>query len=223
MFNRRLFATGLLVTAFGVLAIGTPTEAKIRHRRPSREPVRESFNQGGFQLYAGLGGQGYQIEDSDYEFLDDRGSEGMFFLGAAVGLGDEVSLFVEGAGSQHQTDIGDVTFGYTHVGLKVAPSASSGRSWQPYGKISAGAMFLLEDNQSHDSWHHHDRDGYSGPSVALTIGVDKFLSRHAALYGELGAMMGRLDTRVIDGRDRNLADNIGVTSARLQFGIRVRL
>ncbi len=223
MSAKRSFVIAILLAALGALAISTPSEARIRNRRPSREPARESFNQRGFQLYAGLGGQGYEIEDNDYAFLDDRGSEGMFFLGAAIGLSKDVSLFLEGAGSQHQTDIGDVVFGYTHIGLKVAPTAGNGRSWQPYGKISAGGMFLLEDDHPNDSWHHHDRNGYTGPSVALTVGIDKFLSRHAALYGELGAMMGRLETRIIDGQDHDLAHNVGVTSARLQFGIRVRL
>ena len=201
----------------------TSVEARIHDHRSRRHVERNRYTQEGFQIYAGFGGQGYQTEDNDYEFLDDRGSEGMFFLGAAVGLGDEVSLFLEGAGSHHETGIGDVTFGYTHLGLKIAPATGLDRSWQPYGKISGGAMFLLEGERHHGGWNHDDNAGYVGPSFALGIGVDKFLNRHVALYGEVGMMMGRLDTRVVDGHDYDLGDDIGVTSARLQFGIRLRL
>ena len=209
------------VALAGLILTAAPAEARVRHR--SRPAAGQDYTQGGFQLYGGFGGQGYQIEDNDYNFLNERSSDGMFFLGAAVGLGSNVSLFLEGAGSEHATDIGDVSFGYAHLGLKFAPNADRRRSWQPYGKISAGGMFLFEEDSYDHAWHHRDHNGYTGPSVALAIGVDKFLSRHAALYGEVGMMMGRFDTQVVNGRDYDLADDIGVTSARLQIGLRLRL
>jgi hypothetical protein len=224
--NMKTIRTAVIAMGAGIvlsLLTTTSIEARIRDHRSRRHIERNHYTQAGLQLYAGFGGQGYQIEDNDYAFLDDRGSEGMFFLGAAVGLGDEVSLFLEGAGSHHETGIGDISFGYTHLGLKVAPATGLDRSWQPYGKISGGAMFLLEGDRHHGRWTDDDNDGYVGPSFALGIGVDKFLSRNLALYGEVGMMMGRLDTRVVDGHDYDLADNIGMTSAKLQFGIRLRL
>ena len=97
--------------------LAASAEARVRRHRAPRNIEQDNFTQRGFRLYAGLGGQGYQIEDNDYSYLDDRGSEGMFFLGAAVRLGDEVSLFLEGAGSHHETGIGNCSFGYTHLGL----------------------------------------------------------------------------------------------------------
>jgi hypothetical protein len=211
----------ICVLIVGSLLTAASSDARVRHR--ARPRANQEYTQSGFQLYAGFGGQGYEIEDNDYAFPDERSSEGMFFLGAAVGLGINLSLFLEGAGSQHETDIAEVSFGYTHIGLKFAPNACRGRSWQPYGKISAGAMFLLEGDPCGHGWYHDDNNGYIGPSFALGIGVDKFLSRHAALYGEVGMMMGRFDTRVVNGHDHELADDIGVTSARLQFGVRLKL
>jgi hypothetical protein len=213
----------LVLAVAGVLVSSQLADARVRGRRQVRRVERENYTQAGFQLYAGFGAQGYEIVDDDYEQLDDQGSEGMLFLGAAVGVSDQVAIFLEGAGSEHETDMGDVTFGYTHIGLKFAPNAGRGRSWQPYGKISVGAMFLFEEDHSHIGWYHHDDDGYAGPSATLAIGIDKFLNRHAAIYGEVGMMMGRFDSRIVDGHDHELADKFGATSAKLQLGIRFRL
>jgi hypothetical protein len=205
------------------LVAAAPIEARVhRHRAPYR-PSQEEYTQRGLQFYAGFGGQGYEIEDDDYQYLDEHSSDGMFFLGAAVGLGRNVSLYLEGAGSEHETDIGDLAFGYTHIGLKYAPGAGRGRSWQPYGKVSAGAMFLLEEDAHGGCGCRDDDNGYIGPSFALGVGIDKFVSRHVALYGEVGMLMGRFNTRIVDGHDHELADEIGVSSARLQLGIRLRL
>lgn len=213
------------VAAVGALLMTTTCEARIRYRGRYSDRYRDNteYTQSGLQLYAGFGGQGYEIEDRDYNYLDPHSSEGMLFLGAAVGLSRSVALYIEGSGSQHETDMGDYTFGYTHVGLKYAPNSNRRSSWQPYGKVSVGAIYLLQDHWHERGWNHDDNNGYVGPSFAFGLGVDKFVNRHVAFYGEAGMLMGKFDRRTGDGYDYELGNDIGVASARLQFGIRVRL
>ena len=212
--------TVLMTLGVALLLVAQTANAQRRHHRNLVDP-RYDYTQGGFQLYAGFGGQGYEIEDNDYQYLDELDSDGMFFLGAAFGLNPRTSLYIEGAGSDHVTSVGNMTFGFAHIGVKYAPNTGYRNPWQPYGKASVGAIFLLEDNHAYDC---DCRDnGYVGPSLGLGVGVDRFISRRAALFGELGVLLGRFDSRIIDGEDYELVDKVGVTSGRLQFGLRFRL
>jgi len=214
-----------LKTWIGLAAIGAvllaaaPSEARVRQRDLS-DPDRD-YTQRGFQLYFGFGGQGYEISDNEYSFLDETKSDGMFFAGAALGVDRGVSLYFEATGSEHTTDLGDMTFGYAHVGVKYAPNTGYRHRWQPYGKASFGGIYLVEDNNRH--LRHDDEDGYFGPSIGLGAGTDVFISRRTALFGEVGLLYGKFDHIVVDGDDRELLDDIGITSGRLQFGIRFRL
>ena len=209
-----------IAALFVILLSAAPSEARIRHS-DLNDPDRD-YTQRGFQLYFGFGGQGYEIEDNGYSFLDERQSDGMVFVGAALGVDRGVSLYLEATGSEHTTDLGDMTFGYAHVGVKYAPNTGYRHRWQPYGKASFGGVYLVEDNSHH---HHHDRDddGYFGPSIGLGAGTDFFISRRTALFGEVGVVYGKFDHMVIDGDDRELVDDVGVTSGRVLFGIRFRL
>jgi hypothetical protein len=209
-------------TVLAVLVAAAPSDAHVKRRR-LKDPGRD-YTQGGFQLYFGFGGQGYEIEDNDYSFLDEFDSEGLFFVGAAVGLDRGLALYFEGSGSEHDTPVGDMTFGYAHVGLKYAPNTGRRHRWQPYGKASVGAVFLFEDDDRHYLRRYdRDDDGYFGPSIGLAAGVDRFISRRTALFAEVGLLFGELDHVVVDGEDVELADDVGVSSGRLLFGIRFRL
>ena len=53
--------------------------------------------------------------------------------------------------------------------------------------------------------------------------TDWFISRRTALFGEVGLLFGKFDRIAIDGDDYDLADDIGVSSGRVLFGIRFRL
>jgi hypothetical protein len=211
-----------LAALSAILLTAAPSEARIRHR-DLKDPGWD-YTQQGFQLYFGFGGQGYEIEDNDYSFLDESESDGLFFVGAALGVDRGVALYFEASGSEHYTELGDMTFGYAHVGVKYAPNTGYRHRWQPYGKASFGGIFLVEDDN-----HHHlhcdndDDDGYFGPSIGLGAGTDYFISRRTAIFGEVGLMYGKFDHIVIDGDDHDLADDVGITSGRVLFGIRFRL
>ena len=206
---------------FVILLTAAPSEARIRHRDLS-DPDRD-YTQRGFQLYFGFGGQGYEIEDNGYDFLDERQSDGMVFFGAALGVDRGVSLYFEATGSEHTTDLGDMTFGYAHVGVKYAPNTGYRHRWQPYGKASFGGVYLVEDDDCHHLRCNDDDNGYFGPSIGLGAGTDFFISRRTALFGEVGVVYGKFDHMVVDGDDRELVDDVGVTSGRVLFGIRFRL
>jgi len=203
-----------------ILFAAAPSEARIRHR-DLNDPDRD-YTQRGFQLYFGFGGQGYEISDNEYSFLDETNSDGMFFAGAALGVDRGVSLYFEATGSEHTTELGDMTFGYAHVGIKYAPNTGYRHRWQPYGKASFGGIYLVEDH-SHHRLHNDDEDGYFGPSIGLGAGTDYFLSRRTALFGEVGVLYGKFDHMVVDGNDRELLNDAGITSGWVQFGIRFRL
>ncbi len=205
-----------------LLMIATSADARIRHR-DLRDPGRDN-TQRGFQLYAGFGGQGYEIKDRDYDFLRELDSDGMFFLGAAIGLDRDLALYLEGGASEHLTPIGPVDFGHVQLGLKYAFKTGYRNPWQPYGKASVGAIALNERYTDRYSPYYDDDDnGYVGPSFGLGFGIDRFISRRAAIFGEVGFLFGRFDHRVIDGREYDLYDDVGVSSGRLQFGLRLRL
>ena len=208
-------------TLFLVLFTAASADARVRHRE-LRDRGRD-YTQQGFQLYFGVGGQGYEIEDDDYSFLNESESDGLFFAGAALGVDRGVALYIEAAGSEHNTELGDMTFGYAHVGVKYAPSTGYEHRWQPYGKASFGGVFLVEDNDRHFMNHRDDDDGYFGPSIGLGAGTDWFISRRTALFGEVGLLLGKFDEVVIEGDDYDLADDIGISSGRVLFGIRFRL
>ncbi|MEW5702818.1 MAG: hypothetical protein AB1792_11405 [Candidatus Zixiibacteriota bacterium] len=197
-------------------------DARIRYR-DLRDPNMD-YTQKGFQIYAGLGGQSYTIDDDDYDYLDELDSDGSFFFGLALGIDRSISLFFEGNGSEHNTPQGDMTFGYGHFGIKYAPNSGYRHLWQPYGKVSFGGVFLWEDQTRYAMRHRHEDDnGYFGPSVGLALGIDKFIGRRTALFAEVGMLSGQLDTRVINDDDYELADDIAITSGRVQFGLRFRL
>jgi hypothetical protein len=211
-----------LAALFALLLVAAPSEARIKHR-DLKDPGKD-YTQQGFQLYFGFGGQGYEIEDSDYSFLDETASDGLFFVGAALGVDRGTSLFFEASGSEHATELGNMTFGYAHVGVKYAPNTGYRHRWQPYGKASFGGIFLVEDDNRHRFAQHADEDdGYFGPSIGLGAGIDRFISRRTAIFGEVGLMFGKFDHIVIDGNDHDLADDVGLSSGRVMFGIRFRL
>lgn len=202
------------------MAMVATADARIR-KSELVDPERD-YTQRGFQIYAGLGGQDYEVEDADYAALDQLDDAGAFFLGLGLGVSDNVSLYLEGNASEHPTLIGDQVFGTALVGIKYAPNSGHRNRWQPYGKFGLGGMALLEDD-SHNGHHHDDANGYIGPAASLALGVDHFIGRRTAIFGEIGVTSGQLDTRVIDDQEYELMDEIDVTSSRIQFGLRFRL
>lgn len=221
MLTNRRIGILLATTGFCLAFIGS-ADARIR-QRDLVDPHKD-YTQRGFQLYAGFGAQGYEIEDADYSALDQLDDGGSFFFGAGLGLDRGVSLYFEGTGSEHPTAIGDVVFGTGMVGIKYAPNSGHRHMWQPYGKFALGGMFLFEDDSPYHVRNRHDDDnGYVGPAVGIALGIDHFIGRRTAIFGEVGLTSGQLDTRVIDDEEFELADDIDVTSGRVQFGLRFRL
>jgi hypothetical protein len=211
-----------LAVLFALLLTAAPSEARVRHR--DFKNANRDYTQQGFQLYFGFGGQGYEIEDSDYSFLDESESDGLFFIGAALGVDRGTSLYFEASGSEHSTELGNMAFGYAHVGVKYAPNTGYRHRWQPYGKASFGGVYLVEDDNSrHLHYNDHDDNGYFGPSIGFGAGTDYFLSHRTAIFGEVGLLYGKFDQIVVDGDDYDLADDAGITSGRVLFGIRFRL
>jgi len=205
-----------------VVLVATSAEARV-HRRQLDDPHKD-YTQRGIQLYAGFGGQGYRIEDHNFDYLEERESNGSFFFGMGVGLDRGVSMFIEGTGSDHETDFGDVTFGTAMVGIKYTPNSGYRYMTQPYGKIAVGGMYLDQGDSPYAIRDRHDdHNGYIGPAVGIALGVDHFIGRRTALFGEVGLTTGQFDQRVIDGHQHELDDAIAVTSAHIQFGLRFRL
>lgn len=204
------------------LAMAATSDARIR--KGELVDPHKDYTQRGFQLYAGFGAQGYEIEDADYSALDQLDDGGSFFFGAGLGLDRGVSLYFEGNASEHPTQLGDVVFGTGMVGLKYAPNSGHRHLWQPYGKFALGGMFLFEDESAYEIRDRHDNDtGYMGPAVGIAFGVDHFIGRRTAIFGELGLTSGQLDKRVINDEEFDLVDDIDVTSGQVQFGLRFRL
>lgn len=66
-------------------------------------------------------------------------------------------------------------------------------------------------------------NSYVGPTVGIALGIDHFIGRRTAIFGEVGMTSGQLDTRIINDEEFELADDTDVTSGRVQFGLRLRL
>jgi hypothetical protein len=204
------------------LALAATSDARIRQR--DLEDSHKDYTQRGVQIYAGFGAQEYEVEDIDYADLDQLDDGGAFFFGVGLGLDRGVSLYFEGTASEHPTLTGDVVFGTGMIGVKYAPNSGHRHLWQPYGKFALGGMFLFEDESPYKFRDRHDDDnGYMGPAVGIALGIDHFIGRRTAIFGEIGLTSGQLDTRVIDDEEFDLVDDIDVTSGRIQFGLRFRL
>jgi hypothetical protein len=205
------------VTGFTLAMIAT-SDARIRPR--TALPTRSFDSEEGISLYFGLGTQDYEVMDTDYDGLDQLDDGGALLIGASAGVGPGASLFVEVAASEHPTTLGDHIYGTAMVGGKFAPNSRHGKQWQPYGKLSLGAMFLEES----DSRHHCDCDvSYAGPAIGLAFGLDKFVSPSVALFGEVGLTAGLLNTQFVEYDEYELSDEIDMTSGRLQVGLRFKL
>lgn len=211
-----------MVTTGLCLAMIATSDARIR-RGGGSTPARDGYTQRGVQLYAGFGAQNYKIEDIDYAGLDQLDDGGSFFLGVGVGLDPKFSLYFEGTASEHPTEIGDMVFGTGMVGVKYTPNTGHRHTWQPYGKVAVGGMFLFEDESHYRIHDHYDDNGFMGPAVGIAFGLDHFVGRRTAIFGELGLTAGVLDTRIINDYEYELRDDIDVTSSRIQFGLRFRL
>lgn len=205
------------VIGFSMAMIST-SDARIR---PRTSPHAGSFDsEEGISLYVGLGNQDYKIMDADYDGLDQLDDGGALLIGGSAGVAPGASLFIEIAASEHPTTLGDHIYGTAMAGGKFAPNSRNGNAWQPYGKLSVGAMFLEES----DSRRHCNCDiSYVGPAIGLAFGLDKFVSPSVALFGEIGITAGLLNTQFVEYDEYELADDIDVTSGRVQFGLRFRL
>lgn len=215
-FHLSLVATGIC------LAMVATSDARIR--QTGLVDSHRDFTQRGVQIYAGFGGQGYEIGDHDYAGLNQLDGGGSFFLGLGIGLDRGLALYLEGNASKHPTPTGDFVFGTGMVGIKYAPNTGPRHRTQPYGKLGLGGMILLEDDAPYNVRHHHSGNyGYAGPAIGVAVGLDHFVGRRTAIFGELGLTAGQLDTRIIDDHEFDLMDDIDVTSGRVQFGLRFRL
>jgi hypothetical protein len=215
---------GIAATVLAVvLMIAPDAGARIKFR--NLEDKKRDYTQRGLQIYAGIGSQSYNIDEESHQYLEDLNDDrGLGFVGVAIGLDRGLALFLEGSGSEHHTAIGDVTFGNAHVGFKFAFATGHRHMWQPYAKASIGATFLMEDGRRRFSHHRDDDDnGYFGPSLGFAAGLDRFIGRRTALFGEIALITGEFQQIVIDGKEHDLAHDIGVTSGKVQFGIRFRL
>ena len=208
-----------------MMLVGTlDADARTRRRRVVRD-YGNAYTQSGFQLYFGLGGQDYDIEGREYDMLEDiDDDEPVFFFGAAYGLDRNLALYLEFAGSEFDTRAGKMAFGYAHLGFKYAFATGPRHRWQPYAKASLGVVFLWEDDDRHYTWHHEDGDeGYFGPAIGFGMGLDRFISGRTALFAEVGVLFGEFDHIVVDGKEYDLIDEIGVSSGRVLFGLRFGL
>lgn len=200
------------------LAMLATSDARIRPR--TAPPARNFDSEEGVSLYVGLGSQDYEIMDADYDGLDQLDNGGALLIGGSAGVAPGASLFIEIAASEHPTTLGDHIYGTAMAGGKFAPNSRNGNAWQPYGKLSVGAMFLEES----DSRRQCDCEvSYVGPAIGLAFGLDKFVSPTVALFGEVGFTAGLLNTQFVEYDEYELADDIDVTSGRVQFGLRFRL
>jgi len=217
--------TTALAVALATLVLAmTSASAEARIRCHDLEDPHKDYTQRGVQLYVGLGGQDYSIEDNDYKFLDEFDADGMFFFGVSLGLDRGVSLYFEGNASEHQTPSGDMTFGIGLIGIKYAPNSGPRHLWQPYGKFGLGGVYLWQDESCYELRRHHDEgNGYTGPAIGIAAGLDRFIGRRTAIFAEVGLTTGELETRVIKGKKHDLTDEIAITSGRVQFGLRFRL
>jgi hypothetical protein len=223
--GRMLKIAGIGMAALAtVLMIAPDAGARIKYR--DLEDKKNDYTQRGIQLYAGLGNQRYDIEESFDQSLEDVDDDnGLFFIGVAIGLDRGLALFIEGVGSEHETrKRGDVVFGHAHIGIKYAFATGHRHMWQPYAKASIGGTFLWFDDDRHFNRHSKkDDSGYIGPSLGFGAGVDRFIGRRTALFAEIGVTVGEFDQIVIDGKKHNLPHDIGINSGRIQFGLRYRL
>ena len=121
----------LMMMAIGAGVMALMGRADARMRCKDLKDPHKDFTQRGFQVYAGLGGQSYTIEDRDFQALDELKSRGMFFFGMGIGLDRAVSLFLEGNGSDHTASSGNYTFGMGLFGIKYAPNSGFRHLWQP--------------------------------------------------------------------------------------------
>jgi hypothetical protein len=221
MSNTRWIKIAAAVVGF-CLAMAATSEGRIR--KSELVDPHKDYTQRGFQLYLGFGAQDYEIEDADYGELEQLDDGASIFFGASIGLDRGVALFFEGTGSEHPTPMGDVVFGTGMIGIKYAPNSGYRHQWQPYGKFALGGVFLYEDESPYKVRDRYDDDnGYAGPAVGIALGSDYFIGRRTAIFGEIGLTSGKLDKRVIDDEEYELADDIDVTSGRIQFGLRFRL
>ncbi len=212
----------VLTTVVFCVATTATTDARIRAREVPM--TRPGNSEEGVSLYGGLGIQDYEIEDIDYEGLSQLDDGGSFLLGAGVGVSQGTSLYLELAASEHPTIYGDHVFGTGMVGVKFAPNSRNVRQCQPYGKLGLGAMFLFQDRTwFHNGSHHRDDISYTGPAIGMALGIDQFVGDRVALFGEVGLNAGFLDKQFVDYDEYELIDDIDVTSARVQFGMRFRL
>jgi hypothetical protein len=207
-----------------VMLLAGAVDADARVRRRDLEDPRRDYTQRGLQIYGGIGGQSYHIDEDEFEHLEDLDDNRLGFIGTALGLDRGLALYLELAGSKHDTPIGGVVFGSVHIGMKYAFATGYRHLWQPYGKASIGGIFLWEDDEHHLCRGFDDDDnGYVGPSVGFAAGLDRFIGRRTALFFEVGMVTGEFDHIIIDGKEYDLADNIAVTAGRFLFGLRVRL
>lgn len=205
------------VIGLSVAMIAT-SDARIRPRVVAT--TRQFDTEEGANLYFGLGVQDYEIMDADYDGLNQLDDGGAFMLGGSYGVARGTSLFLEIAASEHPTALGDHVYGTGMVGAKFAPNSRNSNQWQPYGKLSFGAMFLFEDGSRRPC----ECDiSYTGPAASIAFGLDRFVSPTVALFGEFGFTAGLLDVQYVDYDEYELADDIDVTSGRVQFGLRFRL
>ena len=219
--DNRSIKIAAIVTGFCLAMMAT---ADARIRKNDLVDSHNDFTQRGVQLYAGFGAQDYEIEDMDYAWLNQLEDGGSFFFGVGVGIDRGLSLYFEGNASEHPTQLGDVVFGTGMVGVKYAPNSGHRHMWQPYGKVALGGMFLFEDESPYKIRDRHsDDNGYLGPAAGIALGIDHFIGRRTAIFGEIGMTSGQLDTRIIDDEEFELQDDIDVTSGRVQFGLRFRL
>jgi len=216
---------GWIAAIVTVTLLAGTLDADARMRRRDLKDPGSDYTQRGLQIYAGFGGQEYNIEEREYDFLEDfDDDDNVFFLGGAIGLDRGLALFLEVAGSEHDAEIGKVAFGYANIGIKYAFVTGYRHMWQPYAKASLGGVFLWEDEDRRLDYDCDDDDnGYMGPAIGFGMGVDRFIGRRTALFAEVGMMFGQFDHVVIDGKKYDLADEIGVTSGRFLVGLRIRL
>lgn len=171
------------------------------------------YRQGRLQVYTGYGGSYYSIDDRDFDVLDDE-SENLYsyVTGVGVRVYRGMSLYAQGVISAHFVEVGssEDLFGRGEgtLGLRVTPWQGARYHTQPYAKLGIGTMWLKSYRSA----------GFGCWQAAL--GIDHYVSRRAALYGEIIASTANLD-RTNEGDPLN--DDLRLTTLSAHVGLSFRV
>lgn len=173
----------------------------------------DEYRQGRLQVYTGYGGSYYSIDDRDFDVLDDD-SENLYsyVTGVGVRIYRGMSLYAQGVISAHFVEVGDSEdvfwLGEGTLGLRLTPWQGARHHTQPYVKLGIGTTWL---------------ESYRSAGIGCrqtALGIDHYVGRRAALYGEIIASTANLDR---DNDGAPLTDDLRLTTLSMHVGLTFRV